>query len=147
MQRQKANAEGRGLSPVPFPICDGCNQEDDGMDKRREEKVLPIQRLCKECNEKPLINPVANYCASCLAKRSHMLKYKDREPNRAKKKSTMILSKPQPERPAKGNGAILTIDFGKYAPILKEIKQLADQEMRPIEMQIIYILKNYFKGV
>ena len=33
------------------------------------------------------------------------------------------------------------IDFGKYGNILDRIEELADEEVRPVDLQVIYILK------
>ena len=108
------------------------------MEKETENAVFPIQKLCVECNEKPLINPVSIYCPSCLAKRAHRVKGKRKDPKYAKEKKLTLLN-------AKENATTLTIDFGKYEPILRDIKKLAEEEMRPVEMQIIYILNKYLK--
>ena len=140
MQRQAANRKGEGLLSVPFPICERCNQEDDTMEKRTEKTVFPIQKLCEECNEKPLINPVSTYCPSCLGRRAHSLKGKKKEPKHAKEKELTLFN-------PKGNDTTLTIDFGKYAPLLRDVEKLAEEEMRPVEMQIIYILKKHLKEV
>ena len=134
MQRQAANRKGEGLLSTPFPICERCNQEDDTMEKRTEKTVFPIQKLCEECNEKPLINPVSKYCPSCLGRRAHLLKGRKKEPKQAKEKNVTMFN-------LKGNDTTLTIDFGKYAPLLRDVEKLAEEEMRPVEMQIIYILK------
>jgi hypothetical protein len=41
---------------------------------------------------------------------------------------------------------VLRIDFAKYSSILKEIKKLAEEEVRPVELEVIYILKRYVSG-
>ena len=38
---------------------------------------------------------------------------------------------------------IIQIDFEKHTSVLDEIKDLAEEEMRPLEWQIIYMLKNH----
>jgi len=136
VQRQAANRKGEGLLSVPFPICERCNQEDDRMEGRTDKTVVPLQKLCEECKERPLINPVSRYCPSCLAKRPHRVK--GRKKNSDKK---VALFNP------KERNTTLTIDFGKYEPILKDIEKLAEEEMRPVEVQVIYILKKYMKQI
>ncbi len=34
------------------------------------------------------------------------------------------------------------IEFDKYVSILKEVEKLADENMRPLDLQILYMLKN-----
>lgn len=34
------------------------------------------------------------------------------------------------------------IEFDKYVSILKEVEKLADEKMRPLDLQILYMLKN-----
>ena len=38
----------------------------------------------------------------------------------------------------------VNIDFGEHPLILKRVRDLADQEIRPLELQIIYLLKRHF---
>jgi hypothetical protein len=39
----------------------------------------------------------------------------------------------------------VNIDFGKHPLIFKQVRELADQEIKPLELQIIYVLKCYFE--
>ena len=42
--------------------------------------------------------------------------------------------------------ATLMIHFGKHEPILREIEKQAEAEMRPLDLQVIYILKKHLEG-
>jgi hypothetical protein len=48
---------------------------------------------------------------------------------------------PNLEKTLTGPNTILTIDFGKYSPVLRAVEKLAEEEMRPVEFQVIYMLK------
>jgi hypothetical protein len=48
-----------------------------------------------------------------------------------------------PDRP----GGTLTINFGKYGHILKAVSKLAEEEMRPIDMHVIFILNQHLSGL
>ena len=39
----------------------------------------------------------------------------------------------------------LIIEFGKHAPVLREVERQAEEEMRPLDLQVIYILKSILK--
>ena len=38
----------------------------------------------------------------------------------------------------------VNIDFGLHPHILKQVQELADNEIRPLDLQIIYLLKHHF---
>ena len=40
----------------------------------------------------------------------------------------------------------LTIQFDKYASLLTEIEKMAEEEVRPPDLQVIYILKSYLNN-
>jgi len=42
--------------------------------------------------------------------------------------------------------AEIKINFGPYTNILDQLKTLAEQEFRPLDMQIIYILNRYLNS-
>ena len=37
--------------------------------------------------------------------------------------------------------ADLAINFGKYGSVLERVEELAEEEMRPVDMQVIYMLR------
>ena len=102
-------------------------------------------RICRECNEKPTIHPNSALCASCLGQRAwHPDKRRNTLAKRKNKEG--IQDKPKPEKSQERHDTALTIEFGKYASILRDIEKLAEQEVRPVDSQIIYILKKYLNG-
>jgi hypothetical protein len=155
---QKANAEKeRPDTPDPFPLCKNCEQGfwntrfrgfcwTDDSPAVSNEMVTMEKPLCKDCKKNPTFGR-SPYCASCMATRSNKArkgkKTKNTKPRRAKKAGH---TKDNPEKsPSRGDTAIV-IDFGKYAPILRKIESLAEEEVRSVESQIIYMLKISVNG-
>jgi hypothetical protein len=56
-------------------------------------------------------------------------------------------SRAKPEKPSQSPNTALTIEFKKHPSILREVEKLAEEEVRPLELQVIYILKQYLKNV
>ena len=56
-------------------------------------------------------------------------------------------NKAKPEKPQQSPDTTLTIEFKKHPSILREVEKLAEEEVRPVELQVIYILKQYLKSV
>lgn len=156
IQRQKANKKTSAFAGMPFMICEDCPQglknmnpttpkgEIMGEDKQLTEAVnleteAQQPHLCKECGEKPRMGS-SPYCASCMAIRGNKARALQKAADKLKK-----------EKRAKGQGksetarnvsdTALKIEFGSHADILREVEALADQEIRPVECQIIYMLK------
>ena len=45
------------------------------------------------------------------------------------------------KKPVMGYNTAITIEFGEHASILQEVEKLSTQELRPVDMQIIYMIK------
>ena len=99
-------------------------------------------RICEDCNKNKTISPKHSLCASCMARRSNKSRPKKKVPASPKRKET-TQNKAIPEKPQQDHDTALTIEFGKYASVLSEIKKIAEEEVRSIDLQIIYILKRY----
>jgi hypothetical protein len=109
-------------------------------------------RICETCHEKKTITPRHRECASCMAKKANKSKTEKSgtpETDQAARK---------PEEPSPGMGGeqksdqradlTLTLDFsGKHARLLEDINKLAEEEMRPVEWQVFYILRSHIKGI
>jgi hypothetical protein len=130
--------------------CGSCPYYESG----HEQTITAMEnqentRLCEECHEKPTFG-MSPFCASCMAIRSNKARSnkerkgkntKKTKPQRARKREGHSKDKPE-KSPPRGDTAVLKIDFGrKYAPILMQIERLADQEVRSVESQVIYMLK------
>lgn len=102
------------------------------------DNIKENTRLCEDCKKKETISPKHPLCAGCMAIRSNKSKPQKKGDTRGKNKA---------EKAQQRGDMELTICFGKYASLLTEIEKLADEEIRSIDEQIIFILKNYLKGV
>ena len=56
-------------------------------------------------------------------------------------------SEEKPGKPVIGQGTAITIEFEEHAAILREVENLSVQELRPIDMQVIYMLKKQLLAV
>lgn len=113
-----------------------------------QKQVSPIgdktedTRICERCGERPTIQPNAPYCSLCL---TDMKRAKQKAAGAQKKKNEGV-SKPKTEKAQKTPDTAVKIDFGKYVSVLDEIEKLADKEMRPLGMQVAYILQKYIEN-
>lgn len=103
-------------------------------------------RICEDC-DKTTISPKHPLCASCMAGRSH----KKRPPNKKapaslkRKGSTQSQGKHKAE--IGDSGRDMEVVFkGKYGKVLKEVEKLAEEEIRTVDEQIIYIVKSYLSN-
>lgn len=89
------------------------------------------EKICEKCNKRPTINKFSKYCSPCLNS------FKKDKP----KKTTPC--KPTPEKARKTANDEVGIEFGRYVSVLRGVEKLAEREMRPVNLQIIYMLKSY----
>lgn len=124
--------------------CDSCAYYTLSIRKTmRSEEKPKNTRICEQCGEKPTFGR-SPYCASCMATRSNKARKgkKDKKPQPPKHRKKAGPSKPKPEKsPPRGSEAVITINFGKYASILKKVETLAEEEVRSVEGEVIYLLK------
>ncbi len=66
---------------------------------------------------------------------------------RAKKQQNETQGQLKVEKASPGGDTVLIIEFGKHGSILKTIKEMAEEELRPVDMQVIYMLKKQLVGV
>ncbi|MBW2341218.1 MAG: hypothetical protein JRF50_12895 [Deltaproteobacteria bacterium] len=118
------------------------------------KKALPAPekkentRICEECGERPTIQPSTAFCASCLGKKAHRGDKPKKAAHKRPKKKRGSLDKAKPETGRQEANISLTIKFSKkYIWILREIEKLADEEVRMVEEQAIYILKSGLSGI
>lgn len=122
------------------------------------------KRLCEDCGQRTTISPTNPYCPVCLALRSNKGRSAKKKPKSkrprgrppkkrataspedAPKKEKTIQDVDKSEKAPVGPDTALTIDFGKYSPILRAVEKHAEDEMRPVDLQVIYILNKYLNG-
>jgi hypothetical protein len=122
-----------------------------------EDKKSENPRMCKECGIRPTIQPNSPYCSVCLALKAKEARARkkeaiDKTPKGTKSNQEDSAALKTAKRPTQtiGQGEIVDpgrnmsfIFQGKHAYLLEEIERLAEEEVRTIEEQIIYILKSY----
>jgi hypothetical protein len=102
-------------------------------------------RKCSICKIKKTITPKHDLCGSCLAVKA----------KKTRKKPQIMVSKDTTQAWAKETRGVLEkaaynenmnveIDFTKYPGILNQIQKLADDQVRPVDGQIIFLLKSHF---
>jgi hypothetical protein len=117
--------------------CESCGFYIETLQKPPAATVKQENtRICAEC-DKTTISPKHPLCASCMARRSNK--------SRPKKKGG-IQGKDKAEKVQQRGNLELTIRFGKYASLLTEIEKMAEEEVRPPDLQVIYILKTYLNN-
>jgi len=128
--------------------CGACTLEADQASGRVAGGTnVPgkVKVLCTDCQERETLGN-SPFCASCLgvrgnrAKAAKALKAKDKgseKPIKAKKAQ----SKPKDKKTLRHTNTALMIEFGKHASILREVEDLAEDQIRPVELQIVYMLK------
>jgi len=108
-------------------------------------------RICEteECNNITL-GPGCPLCPSCMAKKAKQTR--DAKKKNAGENTVMAESKkdkddykPNAEIVDPGEDMAIVIRFEKHLPALKAIEKMAEEELRPIDMQIIYMLKQQLK--
>ena len=110
------------------PLFRGATKEVSAMTEKKENT-----RICEDCKEKPTISPKHPLCASCMARRSKQGREKEKGIGQAE----ILDSGPNIE---------LVLRFGKHGYLLKEIEKLAEEEVRPVDLQVIYMLKKYLSN-
>ena len=122
--------------------CESCDLFKMKSKEKVEASKMNDKKVCEKCGEKPPINRFSKYCSACL---NSFKKDKAKGPTAAKTKKKGH-DKRKPEKAPKRANTAITIEFGKYASILQEVEKLADKEMRPLGLQITYMLKNQLKA-
>jgi len=134
--------------------CESCGRDEE---MKKEVSINSDgTRICEECHDKETISPKHALCSSCLGKKAHskgkgsQKKVTGKSPKQApikakSKKATGDTRKPETPPPASKD--TVTIQFGKHVSILREVEKLADDEMRPIDLQIVYMLKRSLENM
>jgi len=133
--------------------CESCDYNKPGPKEKPRVTEMENKKLCKRCDERETLHPNSPYCSPCL----HEMKKEKAAKQKTAKNNThratdapgnkeKVNDKRKPERSKKTANTAITIEFGKYAPILEKVKNLAEDELRPLDLQIIYMLKNQLKA-
>jgi len=115
----------------------------EGETMEDQQTQAPAVRLCSSCKAKKTISPRHDICGSCLAAKGKL----KREQTAKNALQTMKTEKVKEdkgtvEKAAHGQDMRVVVDFAKYPSILNHIQELADDQIRPLDAQIIYLLKS-----
>jgi len=110
-------------------------------------------RICSECGKNLTIQPNSPLCASCIGKQA----WKDGKAKKKRPLKKKIPASPKRIETTQGkdkhkaeivdSGRNMEVVFsGKYGQVLKEVEKLANKEIRTVDEQIVYILKNYLSN-
>ena len=163
IQRQEANKK-KAIAETPFMVCEDCPQGMENVNplpkgdlklseeerKNRQspealtlEKAEPQPNLCEDCGKKPRMGS-SPYCASCMGTRGNRakaIKKAAKELKIEKKAKAQAGS----ETAARTANTALEIEFGKHVSILRDVERLAEHEIRSVECQVIYMLKQQLR--
>lgn len=119
--------------------CGTCSHHAKERGHTMSETGQTQAQLCVECGEKERMGN-SPYCSSCMAVRANRARAENRRSERPRKR-TDNPTRSKPGKALEEPSTALRIDFGIHAAILREIEKLADKEIRPLECQVIYMLK------
>lgn len=140
--RQIANRQPRKpLNPIAFEGCEGCAQGEKIMQQLKA--MNENTQICEtEACENKTITPKHRFCASCLARKSN-------EARKATNAKVKALAKSN----SKGKGkaeklshvpiSSFEIHFDHYKTLFDQIQDLATEQIRTPEQQILYLLKTH----
>ena len=124
--------------------CSQCplNQKEEGV--MAETKKVNT-RICETLGcGKVTLNTNCPLCASCMAKRRNN---KGVENGKAavenKGVKTLMPSQHPPEILQPRGDTEVKIDFSKHTGLFESLSAIADREFRPVELQILFMLKSY----
>lgn len=117
-------------------VCEECNDMTKGVAEIIEPKQ--VMHACKNCGnalEPSNLHPmIPGWCKPCVAKKGNIARNAKRNAQNSIENSDAI--------PEHQNGHSLTIDFSRHNEILERILQLAMDELRTPECQVLYWLIN-----
>lgn len=133
--------------------CESCpifKSEVKGMSTIPEKEENT--RICEKCGKNPTIQPNSPLCASCIGKQA----WKDGKAKKKRPSNKKASALPIRKRTTQGQEHKVEIgqprtNFevvfkGKYGKVLKEVEKLAEEEIRTVDEQIVYIIKNYLSN-
>jgi len=119
--------------------CASCAYASEKTVSSETDEAKTPAALCAECGERERMGS-SPYCARCMAIRGNKARAKKKDGEKRGKRSD-TKAQPKAEKALEEAATALRIEFGKHAFILREIESLADKEIRPVECQVIYMLK------
>lgn len=136
--------------------CENCplyKYKLDSIEVMKNNAKPKNTRICKTdgCDNITL-SPTCPYCPSCMARKKNKARIAKKKAIVKPDNSPQIISqngayhdKPKGEIVDPDGDTRVVIEFGGYMSIFQAIKNLAEEELRPVDMQVIYMLKNQLK--
>jgi len=134
--------------------CEQCEIYTETLQKPPESTAKQENtRICEKCGNNPTIQPNSPLCASCIGKQA----WKDGKAKKKrppKKKAPASLERKKTTQ-GKGKHKAEIVDSErnmeivfsqKYSQILKEVEKLADDQIRSVPEQIVFIIKTYLSN-
>ena len=134
--------------------CESCGWYVDSLKKPSPSpEKKENTRICEKCGNNPTIQPNSPLCASCIGKQAWKggkakkkgpsnkkapASLKRKETTQGKDKHKAEIGQPRPH--------FEVVFSEKYSQVLKEVERLAEEEIRTVDEQIIYIVKNYLSN-
>ena len=136
--------------------CESCLRvRKKGVMEERRAKEKKNERICEtsDCG-KVTLSTNCPYCASCMgsrakAKREAKALVETVENGSGKTRGEAErwivgeMGRPDEAEEVPKSGLSITINFSKHTQVLDQIRGLADEEIRPLDLQVIYMLKTY----
>ena len=138
---------GKGFYMSDKPNFKEAQTGSAGAPDAKKQDVFSADRICSACKLKKTISPKHDLCGSCMAAKA----------NQKRGKSQKLTGKGIKQEKTEGKRSIsgintdiknmnVIIDFSDYPAVLNQLKKLADEQIRPIEAQIMFLLKKHFSG-
>ena len=128
------------LKNLQTTIKEGETMED------QQTQATPAARLCSICETKKTISPRHDICGSCLAAKGKLKREQTAKNALLATKTEKVKEDKGPvEKAAHSKDMKVVVDFAKYPSILNHIQKLADDQIRPVDAQIIFLIKQRFE--
>lgn len=97
------------------------------------------KKMCQNCGERETISANNPLCASCMGKKGNASQHdkKVHDIKTTKDKGQVKITSLRPDK-------TVIVDFSSYPDILNQLIEMAEKEFRPIEFEIIYMMKLFF---
>lgn len=126
--------------------CEECptSKGAENMETEKPDRIVNT-RICEDCGKEPTIRPTSPYCPRCTGKRGNQ----NRKPGRKARKGRAVKRRDPGQCQRSDRGAIVPlrpdlevlVSFSRHPEILDRLKALAEKEIRPLDLQVIYLLK------
>jgi hypothetical protein len=157
LARQKKKP--RSATDAGGPLeCQNCEQgklaaagklnDDDVLALREEHVTAPITDQVKVCKVEGCDNPAKpnGYCSSCFGKMGNKGLRSKQAAEKAMRAGDGRLT-PATIQGSQGNkDTVISVDFGGHEEILEGLRLQAEEQIRPVEAQIIWLVKEALNG-